>query len=348
MPYSQFTIYSSVDPSGPGPLTGTTGSLINVLDACLVNGYSGKPAAGWTKPLGNVSASCVSAYKQPSGSQFTLFVNDNAPNAARIAEVTGWVSASTLVSASNANNVGAGWGQFPLPSQALTVGRVGWFKSATSDTAQRNWIIAADAYTMYIWFADGQSTGFYYHGGFGDFYSQYGTSDAGRCLLYGKYSDTVNTIGGLELTDTISSGWAQAGANSLASYLPGHYIARSPFGSGPSIRYTKKGEGSCSATYVAATGEAPVTATMTGIFPAPNPTDLSFYFSPIWIVDPSSTAFRGRYRGIYQVCHQLSNFTNGQIIQGTGKFAGKSFMIILEGYNGGMWALDVSNTVETN
>ena len=68
---SQFTIYSSSDVGGPGLITGTTGSLITVLDACLVNGYSGKSAAGWTKPLGTLSGS-ISAYQQGSGSKLDL------------------------------------------------------------------------------------------------------------------------------------------------------------------------------------------------------------------------------------------------------------------------------------
>jgi hypothetical protein len=44
------TIYRSDDASAP-VLSGTAGSLISVFDACLVNGYGAKGAAGWTKPF---------------------------------------------------------------------------------------------------------------------------------------------------------------------------------------------------------------------------------------------------------------------------------------------------------
>ena len=60
MPNSQFTIYTATDIGGPGLLTGVTGSLINILNACLVNGYTSKSAAGWTKPFADISASAGS------------------------------------------------------------------------------------------------------------------------------------------------------------------------------------------------------------------------------------------------------------------------------------------------
>ena len=348
---SQFTIYSSSDINGPGPITGTTGSFIKILDACLVNGYSGKPAAGWTKPLGSISASCVTAYRQPSGSQFTMFVNDNAMIVATEAGITGYTLMSALTSSvANASNVGTGWGQFPMPWQALTVGKTVLRKSLTADTTQRSWILAADAYTMYFWAADGKNTGYYEHIGFGDFYSLYGTSDIGRCLLFGRHieNDTV-TFNTYDMTDAFACcGQYNAAANYLQYYLPGHFIARGTSGSPQSIRFQKKGDATSSTTTLGAGAESQYNAVIQGNIAAPNPYDNSYYFSPIWVVDPSGIALRGRYRGIYQICHPYSNFSPGQIINGSGKYVGKQFMIIYYGYNGGGWALEVSNTLETN
>ena len=115
MPVSQFTIYTNADPFGPGLISGTTGSLIAILDACLINGYGSgsayyKPAAGWSRPLPSISASAgspaqLACYKQgATGSQYTLFVNDSAPNAtagAREAWVTGWEVMSALTGSGN-------------------------------------------------------------------------------------------------------------------------------------------------------------------------------------------------------------------------------------------------------
>ena len=353
MSLSQFTIYTSSDPYGPGPITGTTGSLIAVLDACLVNGYGTgsytKAAAGWTHALPTISASCVASYLPPSGSRHTLFVNDNAPTTARTAAVTGYVTLTSMSFAVNSSNVGFGYGQFPTPAQANTIGKIFWYKSATADTVQRQWILAADAYTFYIWFADGQTVGNYYHGGFGDFYSSYGNSDIGRCLLFGKYVDNNNTNLGYEYTDCISTGCqTSTTTQTLNSYLVGHYVARQPSGTGGSLRYTKKGDWGLTPVGTAGALEASYTSPMSGILATPNPTDNSFYLSPIWIVDIVSLALRGKYRGIYQICHPLSNFSNGQIINGTGVYAGKTFMIIMTGYQGGAWVLETSPTVITN
>jgi hypothetical protein len=344
---SQFTIYTSQDTYGPGPMNGTTGSLIRVLDSCLVTGYTGKPAAGWTKPLGNISASCVSAYQQPSGSQFTLFVNDNSVAVTRTAAVTGWTSLVSLAGAVNANNVGSGSGQFPLPAQANTYGRAYWYKSATADTVQRNWIIAADAYTMYIWFSDGQSVGYYYHGGFGDFYSLAGSSDTGRCLLFGKYADNTTSIAGYESTDCVAAGIWNNNSVSSTTYMTGHYLAKNVNG-GSSIRYNKKGDNAVSINPIGANLENSYLVGTNGSMPCPNPYDNNFYIAPIYIFDPTGPQLRGRYRGIYQLCHPMANFTNFQTITGTGKYAGKTFTLIYFGYNGGGWLLETSPTVETN
>src|SRR5690606_20143676 len=42
-----WTLYQSSDAGAP-VLSGQSGSLLAVLDACLITGYGAKPAAGWT------------------------------------------------------------------------------------------------------------------------------------------------------------------------------------------------------------------------------------------------------------------------------------------------------------
>src|SRR6185369_17757627 len=91
----QFTIYSSSDPGNgsdqPGLLTGQAGDLLRVLDKVLVNGYTGKAAAGWTKPF--VNATNSGCYKQGAGSLFALHIQDNGANVTstfKEAWATGW------------------------------------------------------------------------------------------------------------------------------------------------------------------------------------------------------------------------------------------------------------------
>ena len=85
-----------------------------------------------------------------------------------------------------------------------------------------------------------------------------------------------------------------------------------------------------------------------GYMACPNPTDGNYYFSPIWLIDSAASSLRGKYRGIYQSLHAMSNFVDGQIIQGGGQYAGKTFMVVKQGYNGGYWILETSNTLLTN
>ena len=84
MPNSQFTIYTSAD-SGSVVLNGTSGSLIALLDQCLVSGSASKPGAGWTKPFAN--SSNFGCWTQGTGSRMTLFINDSAPNTQSVAQI---------------------------------------------------------------------------------------------------------------------------------------------------------------------------------------------------------------------------------------------------------------------
>jgi hypothetical protein len=55
-------IYRSTDAGAPA-LNSTVGSLIAVLDACLVDGYGGKSPAGWTKAF---TGTAKAAYRMPA------------------------------------------------------------------------------------------------------------------------------------------------------------------------------------------------------------------------------------------------------------------------------------------
>lgn len=48
------TVYRSTDAGAP-VLSNSNGSLIAVLKACLVDGYSSKASAGWTAPFTGTS-----------------------------------------------------------------------------------------------------------------------------------------------------------------------------------------------------------------------------------------------------------------------------------------------------
>lgn len=366
MTTSSFTIYTSEDRDGPGPITGFSGSLVTILNACLINGYGTgswrKNAAGWLKPcpdagsgVGPYSAS-FGAWQQPSGSGFSFHINDNYPQGITVPEawLVGWhyISSSTppQILLANSASVGSGTGQFPTPSQAGSVGTFGALivrKSVAVNSSPRSWMIAVDPYTIYMWIWTGDSAGWAMDWGFGDFYSLVGPSDRGRCLIYGKHA-TGGTAAST-VTDCISGGPSRSGLGwTTTTYNPmyGHYIANSISGFGGSTWAIKKGD------IHMTSGANNVTTNygynyQDGIYSFPQPYDNSMRLSPIWIGDVTPS-LRGKYRGLYQPLHYASSFQNGQIISGSGNLSGKVFMMVEQGTHGGHWALEISNTVETN
>lgn len=343
---SQFTIFSSSDVSGPGLLSGTAGSLLTILDACLVTGYSGHSVSpAWTKPFAN--SGNIGCYKQGAGAGLGLVINDNGPNVTstyKEAWSIGWESVVGIGAP-----VGTGSGQFPTPAQLLTTGHVVWRKSATADASGRAWMLAADSSTFYLWVSTGDSAGVYYHSGFGDVFSLKGASDAYRCFIYGRVleNSAVGLSGPSDWTDSIECHAGTGGnQNNSGVAQPGHFMARTVGGGGTSVTLVKKGDGS------AATGSgqtnAPYASPLAGVFQTPNSADNSIYLSPISAVESASVIIRGRFRGLYQICHPVASFSDGQTFAGGGDYAGKSFLVVLKSVNGGMWALETSATVETN
>ncbi|MEN8720463.1 MAG: hypothetical protein ABF296_09405 [Oceanococcaceae bacterium] len=87
-------IYKSTDAGAP-QLDRSLGSLINVLDACLVNGFGAGPTAtplGWSKAF---SATNQAAYQMAGGSQRFLLVHDDISNG-DVAKVWGYESMSAI------------------------------------------------------------------------------------------------------------------------------------------------------------------------------------------------------------------------------------------------------------
>ena len=324
MSVSQFTIYSSADASGPGTITGTAGSLLTLLDATLVNGYSGKTAAGWTKPFANSGS--IGCYKQGAGAGKSLLVNDDGPNGTstfKEAWATGWE-----VIASIASPVGTGTGQFPTTAQSLTTGHVVVRKSVTADSTARAWIMFADASTFYLFISTGDTAGTYYAFGFGDFFSLDSTTDSFRCMIIGRSVENTSAVAdeGMDLTSNLSAA------------VVGSFIDRSFSGTGTSVLAGKHGD----------SAKAGGSATLLGVVVAPNGPDSSLYLSPVWITESAAPAIRGQLRGFYHQLHAIAAWTDGQTFSGSGTFAGKTFQIVKQSANSGVYCIETSNTVETN
>lgn len=331
-----FQMYTSEDAAGPGALTGQANSLILLLRAILVDGYGAIPAAGWSEPI--AAAGNCAAFRPGAGTRFGLFVNDNGPNATstyKEAWVTGWESVSGI-----AAPVGSGTGQFPTAAQLLTTGHGVVRKSASADAVGRHWVAFADPYTCYLFIASGDAvgTGTYTYGYtmmfFGDFYSVKSTDDDYRGMIVCR--TTENTSG-----NNYEGFGSQVAAPTITAPT-GFYIARSYGGAGGSLAASHQGDYGKNTAAVYA-----------GVIQYPNGPDNSLYLSPIWIFEPTSGTVRGRFRGLYHVCHTVASFTDGQDITGAGDFAGKTFKVIRPIFSRvsntpSMVAVETSDTLDLN
>lgn len=324
MSVSQFNLYSSGDTGAP-VLNGTSGSLLALLDACLVTGYGAKGGSGWTKPIPNTGSYGI--IKQPTGSMMTLWIKDDAPNlnalaGAREARIQGWESITSI---------SGGWptgsGPFPtfiqsgIPSGSLCVR-----KSATLDSTPRSWLVYADSHSFYT-FIESESDGVYYGYMFGDIYAiKTGSVDEYRCAIIARSGEASATYA-YEYIDRQST---------VNTALSAHYMARSYTGLGRSITIGKHADNAKATNF-------------SGLVQTPNGVDGGYYISPVWVHENASSTIRGRMRGFWLLCHPASSFSLGQIISGSGAFAGKTFQVIkTTKFASGCFLMETSNTVDTN
>lgn len=120
-------LYLSTDTSAPS-LTGTVGSMIALLDACLVNGYGSQTAAGWAKAF---SGTNLAAYRAASGNRFYLRIDDTGAQEAR------WVGYETMSDVNTGTN--------PSPTTAQQSGGMFCRKSNSADSTSRPWALIASA-----------------------------------------------------------------------------------------------------------------------------------------------------------------------------------------------------------
>lgn len=282
------------------------------LSGATLTGGSGsdtKAGAGWTKPFSGITGQGV--YRQPAGSRFYLQVDDTGQGTggARDARCTGWEVATAW-------NTGSG--QFP--TTVLSSGSV-CRKSSLLDNTARAWIAVVDDRTLYLFTLSGDTAANYHGFSFGDFYSLI-SGDAYKCLIMGGSAESAAAV-----TNSLFGQHTQV---ATAIVMTGHYLARNYFGFGGAAVFIKAGDTAYSAIAFPAAGN--LASSAAGF---PNPGDGNLYLAPLRIFDsaPGSSLsspvnLRGRVRGLYHVCHPLTSFVDGDIISGTGDYAGRTFMIV--------------------
>lgn len=139
------------DASAP-VMDGTTGSLIDVLEACLVDGYTGKTAAGWTKEyhVGNIAV-----FRHAASEAYFRFCDANAEETIGTAPING--NTCTIRGFMTMSDEDTGTNMFPSVASSAYYGI---HKSATADSTARNWSVIEDNGLVYL-IIDSHAT---YHG----------------------------------------------------------------------------------------------------------------------------------------------------------------------------------------
>lgn len=283
------TIYRSSDTSAP-VLSGTIGALVGVLDACLVNGYGSKAAAGWSIAF---TATNKRSYLMPAGAPMYLDVDDSGSGAggAQEAIVRGWEVETAVETGTN-----------PWPTVAQVAANVpNWRKSSAASSSPRGWFLIADDRTFILAILDGDGSSIYKTYYFGDFYSLKSGDPYRNCI-------TVRT--------TANSSGSNVGnfpilGSSGASASIGFYIPRIGAGTGTSVN-----GGVVTLGFTLDTTSA-FTASLDG----------KIYISR-FIVNDSTTSYpRGWLRGVYSIQNPVG-LNDGDTFVGSGDFSGRSFVVL--------------------
>lgn len=310
------TVYRWDDASAPA-LSATNGALISVLDACLVDGYGAKAAAGWSKAY---SGTNKAAYRQGTGGNGHYLRIDNSTSNT----YPRWRGYETM------SDVDTGTG--PFPTDAQVSGGLYGVTSSTNDGTARPWVLIADAKRFYLYAGYNDSTGT----GLGStaykplfFFGNILTlrpADAYHTLIvaHATAAATVNNFG------TISS---------TGAAIAGHYLARINDQTGTSLACSKASD------QRAETHTALGTANVT----YPDPVTGGILLAPVFVIEPSGYLTRGILPGLWNPLHTLPG-NPGDVFSGTttGGLNGKSFLLLdcASASTRGRAALETSDTWE--
>lgn len=300
--------------AGAPSLTGQAGSLISVLDYCLVT------TLGWTKPYS--SGTTIASYRQPAGSnQFYLRVDDTGTTGAR---VRGFETMSS-------HTPGSDTGGFPLDAQQS--GGAYLYKSSTANSTARPWTFVSDGKCFHLFLAvdtgtGARTSGTWYHYFFGDIYSY-------------KSGDVYNTLLVADMGATASVGTA---AGNLFS---SHYGYVTSTGVWAPRAHTQIGSAIVASKFFDAAGFADITAANTmgtsqGLaYPAP--IDGGLHLSKVWVGETAGR--RGVLPGLWALLHVDSgSIVNLDTFSGSGDLSGKSFQYLRLGGGAARLAIETSNT----
>jgi hypothetical protein len=297
-------------------MTGTAGSLIAVLDFCLVT------TLGWTKPY---SGTNTAVYKQAGGSGAYLWVDDtNAQNS----RYRGWEVAS-----------GVGVGLNPFPNDSQQSGGDYFYKSSTADATNRGWFFVGNSKSFWlicgstvaasaIVYASTQAiTGGMGFGEYVPFTFATGLNHPFPVFVAGSSSASATAANSFWST-TSTATWGTLG---------GHYIARPQSGWGGSTQVGALGDMNRiwqGGQYAGSNGS-----------PYPNTFDGGLVMSRRFLIDINYGPW-ATYPGYWMPCHSQP-LPHGEVFVGTaGSIAdGRTFEVVgVGGAAGGQVFFEISDT----
>jgi len=267
---------------------------------------------GWTEAFTGTNKR---VYKQGGGNSFFLRVQDDAPGAggAREARVVGGETATDVDTLGN---------MFPTAAQHAN----GIFvrKSASADATTRTWAVIADDRTFYMFVLTTDTANAYLGWMFGDVES-FVPGDSFRTMIIARTTENSSSAGAENLDR--KSGFGTA-------ITAGHFMARQTDGTGTSKTYGKDG---------GVTNVADATF-LRGIVTYPNPADGGLYIAPLYLHEGTVTTLRGRLRGFHHFMHAITGVADGDIFQ----IGSRTFVILKQSQNAGLYVLETSDTWNTN
>lgn len=317
-------------------LSGSAGALLTVLDAVLVNGFTGFTALGWT--IAYTGTNKRQYAMASGGTGYQLYVDDSGPGAggAREARINGFKTGTAL---------GAGTGQLPTttlmtaPSGAVVVR-----KSNTADSTTRYWTVIGDGHTFYVFAETGDPAAnsfaqFYsYPWMFGDFFS-FSPTDTDNCAIIARTKENSaffmsNTSGNDWDTNTnLIDGFSPicgVRSDSLSYTIPGNFVGANFTGVGGALQFgkhtdTQKMGAPTNATALMMGLHMYRSSYWTSNCPYPSPPDSGLIMAPVFVHHGGFP--RGYLKGLWApIQHQPLG--HGDTYAGTGNLAGKSMIVM--------------------
>ncbi|PHR26553.1 MAG: hypothetical protein COA36_11775 [Desulfotalea sp.] len=264
---------------------GQQDSVVNILKACLVDGYGDKPGAGWTMPFCNVEGT-KAAFRNNAVEGTGMFLQVNGELATgTCAGINGYESMTDELTGISQMIVGTGVYYMSTGGQA--------------NVTEHPWILIADSRCFYFicWFnntlADPADTSRPSHSMFfGDINSVHPSDNYGCALIAPNHPSYGSYLGALSAATSVTSAH--------------HFIARNLAGD----------LGSKPFGCVIGGGPSPTVAGKGGADFGP---EHAFYMTRPYVNDSKAYTLRGYMPGFNYPCHDASNFPNQEIVTYDGR-----------------------------